>query len=201
MTAATADDVAANRRGLEVHLRVVVIAGTTYRAVSPRPATRARFSTNYFHDTWHVVTGCGGAAVLGRLLWGLAFQRRPGTLIVIDGPHLVTTPFEGDRPDPIVIVPAGLTGFDADHLRALRRRLRAGVPPTTIRWQTFGLPAGLDGRASAWPDRGAHAREQVHRLGPGGAHHPGVRGAQPGRELGGEVGRGREVTPGHERGR
>ncbi len=168
MTTATADDMAANRRGLKVHLRVVAVGGSTYRVVSLRSATGARFSTNYFHDTWHIVTGGAGAAVLGRLLWGLAFQRQPGTLVLIDAPHLVTTPFEGDRPDPIVIVPAGLTRFDADHLRAVRRRLQAGAASTTIRWHTFGLPAGLDALADRPGHRQAElragrAREQMHR--------------------------------------
>jgi hypothetical protein len=165
---ATEDDRAANRRGLKVHLRVLAIAGTTYRVVSLRPQTKVRFSTNYFHDTWHILTGCGGAALLGRLLWGLAFQRQPGTLIWIDAPHVVTTPFEADRADPIVIVPAGLTRFEPDHLRALRRRLRDGGPVTSIRWHTFGLPDMLDDvdrwRSWRWKEhRAARARERMSR--------------------------------------
>ncbi len=166
--AATDDDRAANRCGLKVHLRVITIADATYRVASLRPATRARFSTNYFHDTWHILTGCGGAALLGRLLWGLAFQRQPGTVIFIDAPHVVTTPFDGDRADPILIVPAGLTRFDPDHLRVLLRRARAGGPVTTIRWHTFGLPDALDDDEpwTLWrrpAHRAAGDREQMSR--------------------------------------
>ncbi len=167
--AATATaDIAVNARGLKVHLRTVAIGAVTYRVVSLRPATTARFSANFFHDTWHLLTGGAGALVLGRLLWGLAFQRQPGTLLMIDAPHLVPTPFEADRADPIVVVPAGLTRFDVDHLRTLRRRLGAGVPTTTVRWHTFGLPRALtaDGANAVWRRdeyRAERAREQMSR--------------------------------------
>lgn len=132
-------------RGLKMYLRLVEVHGQTLRVVTLRPATAVRFSTNYFHDTWHIVTSHAGALLLGRLLWGLAFQRHPGTVVLIDRAHLAPTPFDGDPPDPILLVPAGLTSFDVDRLRALRQRLRRGVPrPTTIRWHTFGMPAALD---------------------------------------------------------
>ena len=98
-----------------------------------------------FHGTWHIVTSHAGALLLGRLLWGLAFQRHPGTLVLIEGPHLAPTPFDGDPPDPLLLVPAGLTAFDVDRLRALQQRLRRGAPrPTTIHWHTFGMPAALE---------------------------------------------------------
>ena len=129
-----------NARGLKVHLRLVSVGAITYRVVTLRPATRVAFSSNYFHDTWHVLTGCSGALVLGRLLWGLGFQRQPGTVVLIDAPHLVATPFESDPADPILLIPEGLTAVDAASLRELRRRLPA-VPTATIRWHTFGLPA------------------------------------------------------------
>jgi hypothetical protein len=132
--------------GLKVHLREVRLNTTTYRVVSLRPATRVRFSTNYFHSCWHVLTGAAGADVLARLLWGLAFQREPGTLVLIDAPHLVPAPFEADRADPIAILPGGLTRFDPADLRTLRRRL-ASTRPFTIRWHTFGMSA-------AWSARG-----------------------------------------------
>ncbi|MBK9035850.1 MAG: hypothetical protein IPL61_32145 [Myxococcales bacterium] len=161
---AVAADAAANARGLKVHLRLVAVGGVTYRVVSPRPATVARWSTNYFHDTWHILTGGAGALVLGRLLWGLAFQRQPDTLVVIDRPHLTPTPFEADQADPIALIPAGLTAFDVDRLTVVRRRL-AGVAPTTIRWHTFGLPQAL--AAPRGPRFDPHAaqrgREQMAR--------------------------------------
>jgi hypothetical protein len=129
---------------LKLHLRVLEIHRRVLRVVTLRPQTATRFSTNYFHDTWHILGGTDGAALLGRLLWGLAFQRQPGTLVLIDDRHLVPTPFEADPADPILLIPDGLTRVVDDDLRALRLRLRrAPGAPTTIRWHTFGMPAAL----------------------------------------------------------
>ncbi len=167
MTADDDPDRAANRRGLKVHLRVVALGATTYRVVSLRPSTRARFSTNHFHGAWHVITGSGGAAVLGRLLWGLAFQRQPQTLVWLDAPHVTSTPFDGDRAEPIAIIPAGVTGFVPAHLRALRDRLPGVASTATIRWHTFGLPEALAAERlwSPWRHRprATFAREQMSR--------------------------------------
>jgi hypothetical protein len=130
---------------LKLHLRVLEVHGRTLRVVTLRPQIPVRFSTNYFHDTWHILAGSDGAALFGRLLWGLAFQRHPGTMILIDDSHLVPTPFEGDPPDPILVIPDGLTHVDDDMLRALKLRLRrAPGPPTTIRWHTFGMQTAFD---------------------------------------------------------
>lgn len=140
-------------RALKLHLRVLEVAGRCLRVVTLRPDAHVRFSTNYFHDTWHILAGNDGAVMLGRLLWGLAFQRHPGTLVLIDRGHLVPTPFEADPPDPILLIPDGLTQVDDDALRALKLRLRrAPGPPTTIRWHTFGLPGAIE-REGAKPFR------------------------------------------------
>jgi len=129
---------------LKLHLRVLEIHGRVLRVVTLRPQTATRLSTNYYHDTWHILGGTDGAVLLGRLLWGLSFQRHPGTLVVIDGRHLVPTPFEADPPDPILLIPGGLTRVDDDLLRALRLRLRRSPgSPATIRWHTFGMPAAI----------------------------------------------------------
>jgi hypothetical protein len=127
-------------RGLKLHLRVFRAGNYAYRVLSLRPDTRAGFSTNFFHETWHVVTDPGGSRLLARLLWGLAYERHAGTVIVIDGDHLLPTPFEAERSDPILLTSAGLTRLDASALRDLKRRLRRpGRPEKTVRWSSFGL--------------------------------------------------------------
>lgn len=159
-------------RSFKVHLRIVELYGAALRVVTLRPQDTVRFSTNYFHDTWHILVGKHGAMVLGRLLWGLAFQRQPGTLVLIDEPHLRPTPFEADRPDPILLVPDGLTAVDDDALRALRIRLRRSPPaPTTIRWHTFGMVPAISASnadpGQYWGFRREHRhlylREQMSR--------------------------------------
>jgi hypothetical protein len=155
----------------KVHLRVVSVAGATYRVVSVRPAIRARFSSNRYHDTWHLVTGVAGAQVLARLLWGLSYQRQPGTLVLVDAPHLVTTPFDGDPGLPIAFVPLGITSIDADRMRPLLRAVRAMAPTRTLRWQTFGLDRALAGDPAAryerqsWAEtRAQERRERASRM-------------------------------------
>jgi hypothetical protein len=151
-------------RALKLHLRRFEIHGRALRIVTLRPQTEVRFSTNYFHDTWHILAGSDGVALLGRLLWGLAFQRHPGTALLIDDPHLVTTPFDGDPPDPILLIPEGLTSLDDDALRALRLRLRrASGVPTTIRWHTFGMQRALAAESPRWHAERSLARERMSR--------------------------------------
>ena len=74
---------------LKLHRRQLRLDGRQYTVVTLRPGTDARFSTNHFHDTWHVLSDWHGARLLGRLLWGLAYQRVPGTLVLVDRPFLV----------------------------------------------------------------------------------------------------------------
>ncbi len=158
------DDVRANAVGLKLHLRVVPAGRTTLRVVTLRPATRARFSSNHFHETWHVLTDRAGAFVLARLLWGLSFQRVAGTVVLIDGAHLVPTPFEADPAPPVLLVPPWLTHVDDATLRALRPQLRKPWPSKTIRFHTFGLPGDDAADERHWKDpsrRRDEAREHV----------------------------------------
>ncbi len=145
---------------MKVHLRLVRVGAHVLRVVTLRASCTARFSTNLFHNTWHVLTDHPGAFVLARLMWGLAFQRKPGTIVVIDGAHLVPTPFESDRADPIVLVNTDITRVDARVLRALRAsRPNAG---TTIRFHTFGLARPDD--TPSWSRR-ADPDDSVERAG------------------------------------
>lgn len=125
---------------LKVHLRLLRLAGQTYRVVTLRPGTEAAFSTNYYHDTWHIVSDQACSRLLARLLWGLAFQRQPNTLFLVHGRHLRPTPFEAERSDPFLLIPSHLTPIHAEAFRQLKARLSSLGPPCgTIRWQSFGL--------------------------------------------------------------
>ncbi|MFC5749691.1 TfoX/Sxy family DNA transformation protein [Actinomadura rugatobispora] len=130
--------------GMKLHRRTVRLAGRAHTVIGLRPGTRARFSTNLFHGTWHLLSDRHGARTLARLLWGLAYQSRPGTLLVIDRPFLAPTPFEADPADPIVIVPDWHTPFGPPQARALSRALPLrGAPDGTVRWRTHGLDSAL----------------------------------------------------------
>ncbi|WP_433461489.1 hypothetical protein [Spirillospora sp. CA-128828] len=145
--------------GMKLHRRTLRLAGRDHTVVGLRPGTRVRFSTNLFHGTWHVLSDPRGANVLGRLLWGLSYQSRPGTLVVVDRPFLVPTPFDADPADPIVLVPAWHTPFTGKTARDLARRLPLRRPPEgTVRWRTHGLDDALADwqgwfRADMWKDR------------------------------------------------
>jgi hypothetical protein len=133
---------------LKVHLRCLALCGVAYRVVTLRPATDVYFSTNYYHNTWHIVSDERGSRLLARLLWGLSYQRHPGTMVLLHGPHLRPTPFDGAPSDPVLLVPAGLTPRK-DAFRQLKGRLgRLGQPHQTIRWHTFGLDVELHAEAT-----------------------------------------------------
>ncbi len=145
-----------------MHLRVVSAHRKELRVITLRAETKVSFSTNHFHDTWHILTDEEGARMLARLLWALSFQRVPGTCVLITGAHLAPTPFEADPPLPILLVQNGLAHADRELFGALKRRLR-GAPDTTIRLHTFGMPEQLRERERAGrPSDRFHAER--HRL-------------------------------------
>jgi hypothetical protein len=147
---------------LKLHRRQLRLAGRDYTVITLRPGTDARFSTNFFHDTWHVLSDWRGARLLGRLLWGLAYQRTPGTLVLVDRPFLDPNPFDAEPADPIALVPALLTPFGTKAARDLRRRLPlAGTPDGTVRWHTHGLGAAVATRHH----RPRGFQERVRRIG------------------------------------
>jgi hypothetical protein len=149
---------------LKVHLRLVPVGGQIYRVVTLRPGTPLAFSTNFFHQTWHIVTSQPGARLLARLLWGLSFQRHANTVVLVHGGQLLPTPFEGERSDPFLLAVAGLTRLDADALRRLKGRMsNLGPPDRTIRWQTFGLDAALRADAGGQEESDPVA-DEVRRL-------------------------------------
>lgn len=137
-----------------------------------RPGTAAGFATNHHHQVWHVLSDRHGARLLARLLWGLSYARRPGTLVVIDRPFLDPTPFEGEASDPVALVPRRLTPLDEGAARALRRALPLRTAPDgTVRWRTYGLDRALadpGGRRESLREeylRGGGLRSDVTRRG------------------------------------
>jgi hypothetical protein len=161
---------------MKLHRRRMRLDGRDHTVITLRPGTAVRFSTNRYHETWHVLSDLHGARVLAHLLWGLSYQRVPGTLVLIDPSFLDPDPFDALPADPIALVPAGLTGFTERSGRELRRRLPLRQPHEgTVRWNTRGLAAATAERHARWDrPRGlapepwmppAALRERMSRLG------------------------------------
>jgi hypothetical protein len=156
---------------LKLHRRTVVSRGRPFTVLTLRPDSRIRFSTNFFHQTWHLLSDGTGAQLLARLFWGLSYQARPGTLILLDHPHLDPNPFDAGPPRPIALLPYPLTGFDADLLGAVHREVRRHPTRSegTVRWQTAGLDREL----------ARQARQEIDRV-PGGPRRSRPRWLEPG---------------------
>ncbi|MFI2231816.1 TfoX/Sxy family DNA transformation protein [Nocardia testacea] len=126
--------------GLKLHRRSLRLDGRVHTVISLRAGTAARFSTNYFHDTWHLLSDDHGSRLLATLLWGLSYQARPATVLLIDRPFLTPTPFEADPADPILLVPGWCTRLTPRAVRELMRRLPLRTAPEgTVRWRAHGL--------------------------------------------------------------
>jgi len=145
---------------LKLHRRRLRLDGHDYTVVTLRPGTDVRFSTNLYHETWHVLSDWRGARLLGRLLWGLSYQRVPGTLVLIDRPFLDPNPFDAEPADPIAIVPALLTPLGTRAAGELRRRqpLR-GPADGTVRWHTPGYDVAVAARHARLDRPASHGRE------------------------------------------
>ena len=144
---------------LKLHRRVVRLRGHDHTVLTLRPVARVRFSTNYFHDTWHILSDGHGARVLARLLWGLSYQARPGTLVLLDETNLDPNPFDAEPARPVALVPAGLTAVTGPLLRQLRHGDWRHRPPAgTVRWRTHGLDAALAAARAGSDDRSARRR-------------------------------------------
>jgi hypothetical protein len=137
---------------MKVHLRKVPIRGTIYHVVTLRPGMDVKFSTNFYHNTWHILSDAVGSRILGRLMWGLAFQRQLNTLVLIASPHLQPSPFDGAPSWPVVLTVQGLCPLIEKDLKILRKNLHRLPKTTTIRWDTHGF-AGYE-RPASWEFRG-----------------------------------------------
>ncbi len=136
-------DTPSNR--LKVHRRDLVLGGSRYTILSPRPSIVSRFATNRFHETWHVLADVEGAHLLARLCWAMAYQRHDGTVAVIDPALVVPNPFDADPSSPIVIINTDLGPFSRDGAGSLRQALPFRTPSSgTVVLQTRGLDLALE---------------------------------------------------------
>lgn len=125
---------------VKLHRRHVDLDGRAFTVLTLRSSIDCRYATNYFHETWHVLTDPAGARLLGRLCWSLAFQRRQGTIAVIDQPLLVPNPFDADKSSPIVIANSDLAPLNRTAIGQLKRFLAQKKPSEgTVRLSTSGL--------------------------------------------------------------
>lgn len=129
---------------LKVHRYAVTLDGTPVTMLRLRPGETELFATNYFHRVWHILSDESGVRLLGRLCWALSYQRRPGTLFVLDRPELVANPFDADPSNTIVLRNPNLGPFNAAMARSLSRLLRRPASPDgTVGLQTPGLDIAL----------------------------------------------------------
>jgi hypothetical protein len=90
----------------------------------------------------------------------MAFQRRERTIIVIDSPLIVPTPFDADLSSPIVIVNNDLGAFSRAAVKDLLAQLPLSTAPDgTVVLQTRGLDQALENTAE-FRDRNQEA--QLH---------------------------------------
>jgi hypothetical protein len=130
---------------LKVHRRALRLDGLEYTVLSPRPSEAARFATNRFHETWHIVCDGPSAQLFARLCWAMAFQQRERTFILIDAPLLAPNPFDADPPTPIVIANNDLGPISRDAMKALRSKVPLDTPSMgTVVLQTRGLDVAME---------------------------------------------------------
>jgi len=137
--------------GLKLHVRDVRLGPRIFHVISPRPGFSAKFATNYFHDTWHIVCDVSGWRLLSRVFGALAVGREENSIFWI-GPDLMEpAPFDQEPSRPVVIVPSTVTHIAKDDLKQLIVKLkRTRFPTRTIRW---GTPTIKDSRAAEYLER------------------------------------------------
>lgn len=150
---------------MKVHRRTLRAGGRDYTVISPRAGADVRFSTNFFHGTWHILSDWRGARMLGRLLWGLAFTKVPGTVVMIDRPLLDPNPFDGEAAAPVILVPALLTPLTHKTACQLRHALPHAQPAGTVRWDSHGLDAEVAAQRQR-PIPGAYRPPYIRPPGP-----------------------------------
>ena len=148
---------ASDLEALKLHRRTLVLDGRACTVLTPRASQAERFATNFFHGTWHVLTDPAGARLLSRLLWAMSYQRKPRTVLLLDGPMLAPSPFDADPSVPLLIVNSDLGGPSRAGLDTLEAMLPLRTPSEgTVKVRT-------DGHDRAMADEREHRYAQWDR--------------------------------------
>jgi hypothetical protein len=134
---------------LKLHRRTAVLDRRAATVLTLRPSAECRFATNYFHETWHVLSDVVGAQLLAKLSWALAYQRQMGTIAVIDSRFLVPNPFDADKSSPIVLMNSDIAHLTSRAVSDLKVFLgRMGASEGTVKLSTMGLNEILEAGGS-----------------------------------------------------
>lgn len=129
---------------LRLHRREWRHAGRTYQVLSLRPGNPARYAVRDEHHFTVVSSDLAGARLLGRLLWGLSYQRRPDTLLVLEPGRMVPDHEEGRPSPPVVLSVATRTVLTPAAARRVRAaHLWRSRPAGTVTWNTAGYPKAM----------------------------------------------------------
>ena len=90
---------------MKLHLRKYSLGGRLYNIIMLRPGLKVCWSSNYFHETWHILGNMKSAKLFAHLMWGLSYQKKEKerTFVFIDPSYIRPNPFDGEKSDPIVI--------------------------------------------------------------------------------------------------
>lgn len=159
--------VAAATRRLRLHRREWRHDGRSYQLLTLRPGNPTRYAVAVGRhptagQTVLVRSDLAGVRLLGRLLWGLAFQQRPDTLLVLEPARMVPEPEDGGHSPSVVF---GVAGRAVLTPATARRMIRPDVwrarPSGTVTWNTAGFPGAL-ADLHAWQDERRAGRWVPH---------------------------------------
>lgn len=167
---------------LRLHRREWRHAGRAYQVITLRPTDPVRYAVRVEHHYTVVSSDLTGARLLGRLLWGLAYQRRPDTLLVLEPGRMVPDPEDGRPSPPVVFSVAARTVLTPAVARGLRAaHLWRSRPTGAVTWNTAGFPVAVadlqrrhdarqtgvplpDGYVPTWPTAHLHVDASVVTL-------------------------------------
>ena len=138
---------------VKLHRRGAYLDGRGATLLTLRSSSPERFATRFVDGSWHILTDPAGVELLGQLCWAMAFQQRPGTIVLIDLPFLTPNPFDSDPSSPIAIVNSDLGTLTETALGELAAMLPLETPSEgTVRLLTRGLDHAADAVVTFRPE-------------------------------------------------